>query len=36
MIGSATVARLASRGWGMYVVGLGMTAACGVIYLARC
>ena len=34
MIGSARVARFASRGWGMYAVGIGMTAACGVIYLA--
>ena len=33
-IGSATVARFASRGWGMYAVGIGMTAACGVLYLA--
>ena len=29
-IGSATVARFASRGWGMYAVGIGLTAACGV------
>ena len=34
MIGSATVARFASRCWGMYAVGIGMTAACGVVYLA--
>lgn len=34
MIGSARVARFASRGWGMYAVGIGMTAACGVLYLA--
>ena len=33
-IGSATVARFASRGWGMYAVGIGLTAACGVLYLA--
>ena len=32
MIGSATVARFAARGWGLYAVGL--TAACGVLYLA--
>ena len=34
LIGSATVARFASRGWGMYAVGIGLTAACGVLYLA--
>ena len=34
MIGSATVARFASRCWGMYAVGIGMTAACGVVYVA--
>ena len=34
MIGSATVARFASRCWGMYAVGIGMSAACGVVYLA--
>ena len=34
MVGSATVAPFASRGWGMYAVGIGMTAACGVLYLA--
>ena len=32
MIGSATVARFAARGWGLYALGL--TAACGVFYLA--
>ena len=34
MIGSATVARFAARGWGLYAVGIGSTAACGVLYLA--
>ena len=34
MIGSATVARFAARGWGLYAVGIGLTAACGVLYLA--
>ena len=34
MIGSAKVARFASRGCGMYAVGIGLTAACGVLYLA--
>ena len=34
MIGSGTVARFAARGWGMYAVGIGLTAACGVLYLA--
>ena len=27
MIGSATVARFAARGWGLYAVGIGLTAA---------
>ena len=30
MIGWATVARFAARGWGLYAVGIGLTAACGV------
>ena len=34
MIGSATVARFAARGWGLYAVGVGLTAACGEFYLA--
>ena len=34
MIGSATVARFAARGWGLYAVGIGLTAARGVLYLA--
>ena len=34
MIGSATVARFAARGWGLYAVGIALTAACGVLYLA--
>ena len=34
MIGSATVARFAARGWDLYAVGIGLTAACGVLYLA--
>ena len=34
MIGSATVARFAAGGWGLYAVGIGLTAACGVLYLA--
>ena len=34
MIGFATVARFAARGWGLYAVGIGLTAACGVLYLA--
>ena len=34
MIGSATVARCAARGWGLYAVGIALTAACGVLYLA--
>ena len=34
MIGSATVARFAARGWGPYAVVIGLTAACGVLYLA--
>ena len=34
MIGSATVARFAARNWGLYAVGLGLNAACGVLYLA--
>ena len=34
MIGSATVARFAARGWGLYAVGIGLTAACAVLYLA--
>ena len=34
MIGSPTVARFAARGWGLYAVGIGLTAACGVLYLA--
>lgn len=34
MIGSATVARFAARGWGMDAVGIGLTAACGVLYVA--
>ena len=33
MIGSATVARFAARGGGLYAVGIGLTAACGVLYL---
>ena len=33
-IGSATLARFASRGGGVYAVGIGMTAAFGVLYLA--
>ena len=33
MIGSATVARFAARGWGLYAVGIGLNAACGVLYL---
>ena len=34
MIGSAKVARFVARGWRLYVVGLGLTAACGLLYLA--
>ena len=34
MIGSATVDRFAARGWGLYAVGIGLTAACGVLYVA--
>ena len=34
MTGSATVARCAARGWGLYAVGIALTAACGVLYLA--
>ena len=34
MIGSATAARFAARGWGLYAVGIGLTAACGVLYVA--
>ena len=34
MIGSATVARFAARGWGLYAVGIGLTAACAALYLA--
>ena len=34
MLGSATVARFAARGWGRYAVGIGLTAARGVLYLA--
>ncbi len=34
MLGSATVARFAARGWGLYAVGIGLTAARGVLYLA--
>ena len=34
MIGSATVDRFAARGWGLSAVGIGLTAACGVRYLA--
>ena len=34
MIGSATGARFAARGWSLYAVGIGLTAACGVLYLA--
>ena len=33
MIGSATVARFAARGWGLYAVGIGLTAACAALYL---
>ena len=33
MIGSATVARFAARGWGLYAVGIGLIAACGVLYV---
>ena len=32
--GTATVARFASRGCGMDASGIGLTAACGVFYLA--
>ena len=35
MVGSATVARFAARGWGLYDVGIGLIAACGVLYLVR-
>ena len=31
MIGAATVARFAARGWDLYAVGIGLTAACGVL-----
>ena len=34
IIGSATVDRFAARGWGLYAVGIGLTAACGVLYVA--
>ena len=34
MNGSATVARFVARGWGLYAVGIGLTAAGGVLYLA--
>ena len=34
MIGSAPGARFAARGWGLYAVGIGLTVACGVLYLA--
>ena len=34
MTGSATVARCAARGWGLYAVGIALTAARGVLYLA--
>ena len=33
MIGSATVARFAARGWDLYAVGIGLTAAGGMLYL---
>ena len=33
MLGSATVARFAARGWGLYAVGIGLTAARGMLYL---
>ena len=34
MTGSATVARCAAREWGLYAVGIALTAARGVLYLA--
>ena len=34
LIGSPLVARFATRGPGLYAVGLGLTAACGLVYLA--
>ena len=34
MFGSAMDARFAARGWGLYSVGVGLPAACAVLYLA--
>ena len=33
MLGSATDARFAARGWGLYAAEIGLTAACGALYL---
>ena len=35
MIGSATVARFAARGWGLCATGTGLTAACHVLFAPR-
>ena len=34
MTGSASVARLAPRGWRRYAIGICLTYACGVLYFA--
>ena len=34
MIGYAMDARFAARGWGLYAIGVGLTAACAVLFLA--